>query len=301
MARRKRGRDLHGILLCDKPAGGSSNKVLQRVRRLYDANKAGHTGTLDPLATGMLPICFGEATKLSGYLIDSHKAYETTLKLGITTDTLDCDGDEIERRPVPETLTLSAFELACACFRGKLQQVPPMVSAIKVDGKRLYALAREGKSVKREPRSVEIFRLDILSFNGDTATLQVECSKGTYIRSLVSDIGERLGCGAHVTALRRLYVAPFNDSRMWTEGEMADHSDRDSLLLPLDAGLGHLPHVGLDSAGLSAFRLGQSVECQGGGAEFGIHRVYGPEGGLIGLGEVTEPGCIAPKRVLQLN
>jgi len=215
MARRKkRGRDVHGILLLDKPAGGSSNQMLQRVKRLYGANKAGHTGSLDPLATGMLPICFGEATKISAFLLEADKGYETTLRLGVTTNSADADGEVLQTRPIPDSLTAQTFRQVCEGFLGAQQQVPPMVSAIKIDGQRLYKLAREGKTVERPARDVIIHQLDVLAFSGDTARLSVRVSKGTYIRSLVADIGEAIGCGAHVTALRRTFVSPFEQQPM---------------------------------------------------------------------------------------
>jgi len=309
MARRKRGRDLHGILLFDKPAGGSSNQVLQRVRRLYNANKAGHTGSLDPLATGMLPICLGEATKLAGFLIDSAKGYETTLQLGVTTDSADSDGDVIERKPVPSSLDAAAFDQICANFLGDQMQIPPMVSAIKVNGQRLYKLAREGKRVERQPRPVTFHSIDVLSFDGDRATLSVCCSKGTYIRALVTDIGDAIGCGAHVTALRRTFVAPFEGMPMWTESELEAHDDADSLLLPMDAGLEHIPRHTLDEAGNRAYQQGQQVvplaladEIYPTDQALGeLCRIYGPANKLLGLGTFAGQGKIAPKRVLQLG
>ena len=260
---------MHGVLLLDKPAGGSSNHALQRVKRLYEARKAGHTGSLDPLATGMLPICFGEATKLAAFLIEADKGYETTLRLGVTTDSGDADGRTLEERPVPDGLDAARFAAACAAFVGAQRQVPPMVSAIKVDGQRLYRLARAGVSVEREPRSVTIHALEVLAFDGTSARLAVRCSKGTYIRSLVTDIGERLGCGAHVTALRRTFVAPFAGETVAPEtlervaAEAATPEDAraalDARLLPVDAGLGHLPELGLEPAAVERFRHGQTV------------------------------------------
>ena len=269
--RHRKGRPVHGILLLDKPPGGSSNHALQRVKRLFGARKAGHTGTLDPLATGMLPLCLGEATKLSAHLIDADKGYETTLRLGITTDSADADGTPLEERPVPPSLDAAAFAAHCAAFVGPQLQVPPMVSAIKVDGKRLYALAREGVTIERAPRPVTIRSLEVLAFDGTTARLAVRCSKGTYIRSLVTDIGERIGCGAHVTALRRTFVAPFGPEHALVgldalerlvagagPGEAA-HAALDALLLPPDAGLGHLPEAFVDEAGAGRFRAGQDA------------------------------------------
>jgi len=308
MARRKRGRDLHGILLFDKPAGGSSNQVLQRVRRLFNANKAGHTGSLDPLATGMLPICFGEATKLSGFLIDAAKGYETTLQLGVTTDSADADGDVTAVNPVPKDLTIAKLESICADFLGDQMQVPPMVSAIKVNGERLYKLARQGIEIERKPRAVTFHAIRVLSFTDSQVKLSVACSKGTYIRSLVTDIGDKLGCGAHVLQLHRTFVAPFEGQSMWSEEQLNCHESPDSLLMPVDAGLDHLPKCELDDAGKTAFFHGQSVtpiadlqEINPSDQVLGdICRVYGPANRLLGLGTFAEQGRIAPKRVLQM-
>ncbi|MGQ7844046.1 tRNA pseudouridine(55) synthase TruB [Granulosicoccus sp. 3-233] len=279
MSRRNRkGRAVHGILLLDKPSGGSSNHALQRAKRLFGARKAGHTGSLDPLATGMLPVCFGEATKLSAFLLDADKGYETTMRLGVTTNSADADGEVLEQRPVPDWLTLESFTEICHRFRGPQQQVPPMVSAIKIDGQRLYKLAREGKEVDRPARSVVIHDLQVLSFSGTSARLAVRCSKGTYIRSLVTDIGEAIGCGAHVAQLRRTFVSPFQREAMTSlevlermaapqnesdRGQDTDHlAALDALLLPLDAGLAHLRGVRLDEAGLATFQRGQSAPCR---------------------------------------
>ncbi len=356
MSRRNRkGRAVHGILLLDKPSGGSSNHALQRAKRLFGARKAGHTGSLDPLATGMLPICFGEATKLSAFSLDADKGYETTLQLGVTTNSADADGEVLEQRPVPEWLTLESFTEICHRFRGPQQQVPPMVSAIKIDGQRLYKLAREGKEIDRPARSVVIHDLQVLSFSGTSARLTVRCSKGTYIRSLVTDIGEAIGCGAHVAQLRRTFVSPFQPQAMVTldaleqmaparntlksDADPDDLSAMDELLLPLDAGLGHLPAVSLDEASLATFQRGQSAPCRPltadslplvsastdstlaatsagpsmddasdlSAADTGPGndsrppcRVYDVSGRLAGLGELHETGeLVAPRRVLQ--
>lgn len=323
MARRhRRGRPVHGILLLDKPSGGSSNHALQRAKRIFGASKAGHTGSLDPLATGMLPICFGEATKLSAFLLDADKGYETTLKLGITTNSADSDGEVLETRQVPGNLSAERFAQICEQFVGNLMQVPPMVSAIKIDGQRLYKLAREGKEVERPPRPVTIFSLEVLSFAGDSARLSVRCSKGTYIRSLVTDIGEALGCGAHVTALRRTFVCPFEQHPMVSietleqmtadlEGSESDVQPdssaswpaMDALLLPLDAGLQHLPAVKLDEAAEQAFAHGRTVVCSQISAPADetekLSRVYDGNSRLLGLGELLEEGAVSPCRVLQ--
>ncbi|MFK7852707.1 MAG: tRNA pseudouridine(55) synthase TruB [Granulosicoccus sp.] len=322
--RNRRGRPVHGILLLDKPEGGSSNHALQRAKRLYDARKAGHTGSLDPLATGMLPICFGEATKLSAFLLDADKGYETTLRLGVTTNSADSDGEAVETRPLPEGLDYQRFEQACMQFLGPLQQVPPMVSAIKIDGQRLYKLARQGIEVDRPARPVVIQDLKVLDFSGDTARLSVRCSKGTYIRSLVTDIGEALGCGAHVTQLRRTYVSPFEQYRMTPIDELEAASETapetsatsdlthtsnlmarlDALLLPLDAGLAHLPRASLSKQDLGAFKRGQAAYCQSVSLEgsdlLSSCRVYDDSGQMVGMGELSE-SCeqVAPRRVLQ--
>ena len=256
--RHRRGRSVDALLLVDKPSGQSSNRTLQRVKRLYGAAKAGHTGTLDPLATGMLPIMFGEATKLGAWMIDADKAYETTLVLGRTTDTLDADGATLEVRDVPAGLDAAALDAALEPFRGEIEQVPPMVSAIRVDGRRLHEIARAGGHVERAPRRVTIREIRVLSVEPPRATLAVRCSKGTYVRSLVDDLGRALGCGAHVEALRRAWVAPFEGApmhRLDTLEALADGSPAggpvglgagapgpgtaalDALLLPMDAGV----------------------------------------------------------------
>ena len=311
LARNRRGRSVHGILLLDKPSGGSSNHALQRAKRLFDAKKAGHTGSLDPLATGMLPICFGEATKLSAFLLHADKGYETTMQLGVTTDSADADGEVLETRPVPSDLTEEQFRAVCAKFKGPLQQIPPMVSAIKIDGKRLYKLAREGIEVERPARSIIIHELEVLSFSGTSARLSVKCSKGTYIRSLVTDIGDAIGCGAHVAELRRTFVSPFEQRPMIemaaleSVGEQGQ-SSLDELLLPLDAGLAHLCSVQISVEGIAAFRLGQSPGCQvlqqAHSRDELMCRVYDSDGVMLGLGELSESGeQVAPRRVLQLD
>ncbi|MCB1803401.1 MAG: tRNA pseudouridine(55) synthase TruB, partial [Gammaproteobacteria bacterium] len=212
---RQRGRPVNGILLLDKPLGLSSNHALQRVKRLYDARKAGHTGSLDPLADGMLPICLGDATKLSAYLLDADKYYWFRLRLGQTTATGDAEGEILTDRPVGD-FSREQIEQACAAFVGKIQQLPPMYSALKHKGKRLYELAREGVEVERQPRTVTIHDLVVESVELPEVEIRVHCSKGTYVRTLAEDIGERLGCGAHVTALRRTGVGPYTEYPMYT-------------------------------------------------------------------------------------
>ncbi len=311
--RHRRGRSLHGLLLLDKPIGGSSNHALQRVKRLFDARKAGHTGSLDPLACGMLPICFGEATKLSGFLLDANKGYETTLRFGQITDSADADGEIIAEAAIPDTLDKALLKRICAGFEGPQLQVPPMVSAIKIDGKRLYTLAREGRTVDRPPRAVHLHRVELLDFDGTYARLSVVCSKGTYIRSLVSDIGEAVGCGAHVTALRRTFVAPFEHRVMVTFEDlerMGSSVERDACLLPMDAGLMHLPGLVIDAEGALAFSRGQPARvCREMPpfAEAGqTCRVYDEQELLIGLGSRASdddeaPSQVRPHRVLQLE
>ncbi|MBX2835990.1 MAG: tRNA pseudouridine(55) synthase TruB [Gammaproteobacteria bacterium] len=320
MSRRRSSsrRRLHGIFLLDKPTGASSNRVLQQVKRLFNADKAGHTGTLDPLATGMLPICFGEATKLSHYLLDANKGYETVLHLGITTDSLDADGEVLEQRPLPADLSAEQVTQICREFTGPIEQVPPMVSALKVDGKRLYTLAREGVTVERNPRQIVIESLIVADYQPPLVTLQVVCSKGTYIRSLVDDIGQRLGCGAHVKTLRRTFVSPFQGRTSTTLETLEQCANPDGLLLPMDSCVPHLSAIDLTEQQLNQFRQGRTVDpsalveqgpsgltrrvSAGAEGETEWLRVYGPEGGdLLGIAQRGPFGEIAPKRVFQLS
>ncbi|HVC17627.1 MAG TPA: tRNA pseudouridine(55) synthase TruB [Rhodanobacter sp.] len=261
---RIRWRDLHGIVLLDKPIGLSSNQALQAVRRLLRAAKGGHAGALDPMATGLLPLCFGEATKLAGSLLGSRKAYVADCRLGITTDTADSEGDIVRQRPVP-LLDEAAIETALARLRGRIAQVPPVYSALKQGGERLYVKARRGEAVEVPPREVEVHRLDLLARDGDTLQLFVECGSGTYVRSLARDLGEDLGCGAHLTALRRLWVEPFHEPRMVTLDELqraAEQGDKAlfAWLLPVSAGLSDLPTVQLDEPQSLAISRGQTIQ-----------------------------------------
>lgn len=239
-------RDVHGILLLDKPQGLSSNQALQKVRRLFAARKAGHTGSLDPLATGLLPICFGEATKIAGYLLGSRKAYEAEVRLGVTTATDDAEGEAVSTRPVPP-LTDASIEAALCTLRGRITQTPPAYSAIKQGGVALYKRARRGEDVQVPVREVEVYRLDLLGHEGERVRLHVECGSGTYVRSLARDLGERLGCGAHLTSLRRLWVDPFVRPSMHgleqLEQALAEEGQAglDALLLPLESALEALP------------------------------------------------------------
>jgi len=261
---RIRFRDLHGIVLLDKPLGLSSNEALQVVRKgIFRAEKGGHTGALDPLATGLLPLCFGEATKLAGILLGSRKAYLAECKLGATTSTADLEGEVVQVRPVP-VLSDEAIEASLAKLRGRITQVPPVYSAIKLDGEPLYVKARRGEAVDIPSREVEVYRLDVVSHTDDSLTLYVECGSGTYVRSLAVDLGEDLGCGAHLTALRRLWVDPFREPVMVTVEQLqaaAEQGDDTllALLLPVSAGLAGLPELRLDAERTLAVSQGQQI------------------------------------------
>lgn len=295
-------RAVNGVLLLDKPRGMSSNQALQKVRWLLNAEKAGHTGSLDPLATGVLPLCFGEATKFSQYLLDADKGYETLARLGVTTTTGDAEGEVLEERQV--TVGREALEAVLPRFRGEIEQVPPMYSALKKDGQPLYKLARAGEVVEREARSVTIARLELLAFEAPCATLAVSCSKGTYIRTLVEDIGRELGCGAHVAALRRTQAGPFGLAQAVTLEELVQvHAEGgnealDRFLLPVDAGLEHWPLLQLSEHSAYYWLHGQPVRAPE-APKFGMLRVQDHEGRFIGIGEVTDDGRIAPRRLIR--
>jgi len=286
---RIKSRDLHGIVLLDKPSGLSSNQALQAVRKLLRAAKGGHTGALDPLATGLLPLCFGEATKLAGNLLGARKAYLAECRLGVTTDTADSEGEVVRRRPLP-ALDDAAIEAALAKLRGRILQVPPMYSALKRDGERLYVKARRGETVEVPPREVDVHRLELLSRTGDSLQLLVECGSGTYVRSLAVDLGEELGCGAHLTALRRLWVEPFREPRMVTLEQLqqaAAEGDGALLgnLLPVAAGLSDLPGVQLDEAQSMAISRGQQIPLP---TSFPVGRctAFASDGALLALLDV---------------
>jgi tRNA pseudouridine55 synthase len=286
-------RDLHGIVLLDKPLGLSSNQALQAVRRLLRASKGGHTGALDPLATGLLPLCFGEATKLAGSLLGARKAYLAECRLGITTDTADSEGEIVRQLPVPP-LDAAAIETALARLRGHILQVPPMYSALKHDGERLYAKARRGEVVDVPAREVDVHRLDLLERDGETLRLLVECGSGTYVRSLAVDLGEGLGCGAHLTALRRIWVEPFREPRMVTLAQLeqaAEEGDEALLawLLPVSAGLSDLPVLHLDEAQGMAISRGQQISLPG-LPEAGRCAAYASDGALLALLESDAEG-----------
>jgi tRNA pseudouridine55 synthase len=290
----RRTRPLTGILLLDKPRGLSSNQALQQARRLFGADKAGHTGSLDPLATGLLPVCFGEATKIAGLLLGSRKAYEAECRLGVTTATDDAEGDVLLTRPVP-ALDAAAIEAALLPLRGRIVQVPPVYSALKQGGVPLYRRARRGEAVEVAAREAEVFRFECIGQAGDRLRLQVECGSGTYVRSLVRDLGEHLGCGAHVTALRRLWVEPFMLPAMTGLEELAQLSPpaRDALLLPLEQGLAGFPAVRVDAGGALRLRQGQALPL----AAPGRCVVLDEQGLAVALAEPDGAGGLRPMRV----
>lgn len=299
--KRKR-RAVSGIIILDKPLGFSSNAALQKVRWLLNAEKGGHTGSLDPLATGVLPLCFGEATKFSRYLLDANKAYDTVMQLGVTTTTADAEGEVLERKPVH--VTQADIEAVLPQFRGNIKQVPPMYSALKKDGQPLYKLARNGETVEREARDVSITQLELLKVDGEQVHLRVSCSKGTYIRSLVEDIGAVLGCGAHVAQLRRTVAGPFQlaqsiDLQTLIDLQESQGSEAlDQFLLPSDSGLEHWPVVQLTEHSSYYWLHGQAVRANS-APTFGMVRVYNHQDTFIGIGEMNDDGLVAPKRLIQ--
>lgn len=300
MARRRRGMPVNGVLLLDKPKGLSSNQALQRVRRLFQAQKAGHTGTLDPMATGLLPVCFGEATKFSAHLLEADKVYRTRVELGVVTDTGDAEGEVIETLAMPP-LGAADLEGVLARFRGEIDQVPPMVSALKHQGRRLYELAREGRSVERAARRVTVYDARLLGVEDGAFEMEVRVSKGTYIRTLAEDIGRVLGGGAHISTLRRLKTGPFTAQKMLTLEALEalpDQAEREARLLPVDALVDHLPRLEVDEDASRRIGLGQSARIDTGELARGeTARLYRDEA-FMGLGTVTEPQEVAPKRLL---
>ncbi len=297
MQGRRIKRSLNGVLMLDKGRGASSNAALQQVKRLYQAAKAGHAGTLDPLATGLLPVLFGEATKFSSDLLDADKTYAAEITLGISTATADAEGEVIATRAVQ----VSAQQLAAAlaAFRGDILQTPPLYSALKHAGKPLYAYARAGLNVERAPRRVSIHALELQRFEGDCLAISVNCSKGTYIRSIAHDLGEALGCGAHLSALRRTAVGRFGLDCAHTLDELdaLPPPERDALLLPLDALLQDLPELRLSPELQARFLQGQAVPAWNGPPQARI-RVYASYGALLGVGEADADGVVHPRRVL---
>ncbi|EGQ9148213.1 tRNA pseudouridine(55) synthase TruB [Vibrio parahaemolyticus] len=308
MARRRKGRPINGVILLDKPTGISSNDALQKVKRIYFAEKAGHTGALDPLATGMLPICLGEATKFSQFLLDSDKRYRVIAKLGERTTTSDSDGEVVETRPVD--VTLEKLEACIEKFRGESDQVPSMFSALKYQGKPLYEYARKGIEVPRESRKITVYEIVLHRFEGDEVEMEVHCSKGTYIRTIVDDLGEMLGCGAHVTMLRRTAVAKYPYEKMVTleqlnelleqahREEIAPRELLDPLLMPMDTAVEDLPEVNLIPELADMVQHGQPVQVLGAPEQGSLRLTMGEEHLFIGVGEMNDDGKIAPKRLV---
>jgi tRNA pseudouridine55 synthase len=300
MSRRRKGRDIHGVLLLDKPVGFSSNQAVQKVRWLFQARKAGHTGSLDPFATGMLPICLGEASKTAGFMLDASKTYIAEAFLGASTTTGDVEGDVCLEKPVPE-LTPAAIEATFDRFRGDIEQVPPMYSALKHQGQPLYKLARAGQEVERKARTLTIHSLELLSWEAPTLIFRVHCSKGTYIRTLAEDIALELDSCAHLKALRRVDVEPFREQDMITLQELESRLESESpeeILLPVDQGLSNWTVINLDESGAERFQHGNPVQTDSG--QIGLVRVYGPNDKLLGIGELTEHELLKPKRIMLL-
>jgi len=314
MAKRRKGRPVNGVLLLDKPYEMSSNHALQRVRRIYFAQKAGHTGALDPLATGMLPICLGEGTKFSQFLLDTDKTYQVTAKLGIRTTTSDADGEVVSQKQV--SVTSDELNKALDSFRGTTKQVPSMYSALKYQGQPLYKYAREGIEVPRESRDITVFNLDLLRFEGDEVDLDIHVSKGTYIRTIVDDLGELLGCGAHVAKLHRSAVGNYPTDRMVTmhqlEGllEQAKEQDispselLDPLLLPMQTAVDGLPKVYIDENSAMYLRNGNPVQASNCPVDGTVQVYIGDnesDAEFIGVGVIDDDGLVAPKRITVLD
>jgi tRNA pseudouridine55 synthase len=296
-----RGHNIHGVILLDKPAGRSSNQALQDVKRLFSARKAGHTGSLDPFATGMLPICLGEATKTAGFMLDADKAYRATARLGTATATGDTEGEVVTEEAVPE-LSEADIETVLADFEGVIEQVPPMYSALKHEGKPLYRLAREGREVERDAREVTIHSLVLESWQPPRLIFRVECSKGTYVRTLAEDLAKALGSCAHLESLRRLSVTPFDPDAMVTLEvlEAAGVAGRQlDYLLPTDAGLEHWPKAEITEGQAARFRHGNPVIVDD--QQPGMVRVYEQGGRILGIGETRTDNQTYPKRIFLLD
>lgn len=301
MARRRRKNciDLDGIVLLDKPQGLTSNQALQQAKNIYRACKAGHTGSLDPIATGLLPLCFGEATKISQFLLNADKRYWAKFQLGVETNTYDADGDVVAEKPVD--CNQRQVERALKSFLGEIDQIPPMFSAVKQGGKPLYKLAREGIEVEREPRRVKFFDIQILGMENDQLELEIHCSKGTYVRALAHDLGQLLGCGAHMSALRRLRVGELDLAHAVTLEALEAETDpeaRKAWLRPTDEALVNLPDVMLTALATHYLLQGQPVSVKHGHSP-GWVRLYEPDQGFLGMGEVLDDGRVAPKRIMR--
>lgn len=293
-------RNISGVILLDKPLGYSSNQALQKVKWLFQAEKAGHTGTLDPLATGLLPICLGEATKFAQYVTDADKTYLATVKLGATTSTGDAEGEVLTTSHV--NVSKAQFESACQQFIGEISQLPPMYSALKHQGKALYEYARDGVEIAREPRLIEIFEIRLEDFSESVANIYVTCSKGTYIRTLAEDIGALLGCGAHLIGLRRTDTAGYEieDAVTIEQLESMTTEQRDQQLLPVDSAIEDLPKVNLHADAAYFLMQGQAVWMSG-KVPSGELRLYDDNECFLGLGYLQDDGKIAPKRLIRIR
>ncbi len=310
MARRQRGRDVNGMIVVDKPTGMSSNDAVQRAKRLYQARKVGHTGSLDPLATGVLPLCFGEATKFSQFLLDSDKKYWVRIRLGVRTDSGDSDGTVLQTRPVVGVDAV-AVEAVLEEFRGEFEQVPSMFSAIKYQGQPLYKLARRGVEVERRPRAVTVYSNELTAFEGDRLELEIHCSKGTYVRTIAEEIGEKLGCGAHVCALRRRKAGPYDQTEMVSFDELERQYDAgglaalDALLLSVASAVRDWPVVSLSDATAFYIRQGQPVIVPhaptSGRVQLMEQSTEGSKQMFIGVGEILDDGRVAPRRLVMAH
>ncbi len=303
--RKNKGRNISGVLLLDKPKGSSSNHALQKVKRLFGAAKAGHTGSLDPLATGMLPVCFGEATKISAFLLEADKRYRLECQLGVSTTTGDAEGEVVDTQDV-SAITEAAIKAVLPEFIGEIEQIPPMYSALKHNGERLYKLARQGIEVERKARTITIYNIDFLSFQQDEQQrtileLEVSCSKGTYVRTLAEDIAKKLDCCAHITALRRLSVGPYDDEMFTIERlmELVEQGEAalDECLQPVDSGVANWPDVHLGADAAFYVRQGQPVMVPHAPTE-GWVRIY-DQSEFLGLGEIQDDGLVAPRRMIK--
>lgn len=296
-------RNINGILLLDKPAGITSNGALQQTKRLYNARRAGHTGSLDPIATGMLPLCFGEATKFSQFLLDSDKYYSVTARLGKRTLTGDTEGETLSERSFSH-VTREKLEQIMKSFCGVIQQVPPMFSALKHKGRPLYELARQGIEVEREPRTIQVHSLQLDSFQGDNFCFHLHCSKGTYVRTLVDDIGELLNCGAHVYQLRRTAVSPYSNYTMYPLSLLEDifrcegFEGLERLLLPIETSVAGFPSVKLSTSAAFYIRMGQPVRVTNAPAQGFVRLMIGDEQRFLGMGEMLEDYRVKPKRMV---
>ncbi len=309
MGRRKnKGRNVNGVLLLDKPQGCSSNHILQKVKRLFGAAKAGHTGSLDPLATGMLPVCFGEATKISAFLLDADKRYHLKCQLGVNTTTGDAEGEIVDTQDV-SAISEKDVKKVLPGFLGEIEQVPPMYSAIKHNGERLYKLARQGIEVERKARKVTIYDIDYISLDWEQLSeqqrlileLEVHCSKGTYVRTLVEDIAKKLNCGAHITSLRRLSVGPYEGNMLTIDQleALAEQGEEalDNCLQPVDSGVSNWPDVHLTSDAAFYVQQGQAVMVPQAPTQ-GWVRIYDQDH-FLGLGEIQDDGLVAPRRMIK--